>query len=257
MSMKRSRRALAMIGSLAGCMVLAAALPVVAASDSANENIPQLGSANFGWQDNVGEWADPPKDIGHGPIHPDPAHPYLSNVDAARLGKEATLRIGDAKDPVLKPWAAKVIADSNEETLSGKLDVPFSAASRCYPGGVPGQLLYGFAPMYFIQTKNEVWILWQRDHWFRRIFLNRAHSKNPKPSWFGESVGHYENGALVIDTIGLSTHLSFIDNFRTPHSEKLHVVERYTIEPDGKFLQANVTVDDPDTFNAPLHLYMR
>jgi hypothetical protein len=31
--------------------------------------------------------------------------------------------------------------------------------------------------------------------------LNREHSQNPKPSWFGESVGHYENGELVIDTV--------------------------------------------------------
>jgi hypothetical protein len=226
-----SRRALAVIGSFAACAMLAAALSSAGASNGAQENIPQLASANFAWETDVGDWQDPPKDIGHGPIHPDPAHPYVGNADGARLREQPTFRIGDARDPVLKPWAAKAIADSNEEVLTGRLDVPFTATARCYPGGVPGQLLFVFEPIYFVQTENEVWTFWQRDQWVRRIFLNRDHSKNLKPSWFGESVGHYQNGTLVVDTLGLSGHMSFIDNFRTPHSEKLHVVERYAIEP--------------------------
>jgi len=61
----------------------------------------------------------------------------------------------------------------------------------------------------------------------------------------------------VVDTIGLSTGNSYIDNFRTPFTEKLHVVERFTIEPDGKFLSAIVTVTDPNTFNAPLTMKQR
>ena len=74
-----------------------------------------------------------------------------------------------------------------------------------------------------------------------------------KPSWFGESIGHYENGdTLVVDTVGLSTKNSYIDNFRTPHTEKLHVVERFTVSPDEKTLTGIVTVEDPDSFNAPL-----
>ena len=61
----------------------------------------------------------------------------------------------------------------------------------------------------------------------------------------------------MVDTIGLSTRISYIDNFRTPHSEKLHVVERFTIEPGGKGMSALVTVEDPDTFNAPLTMTRR
>jgi hypothetical protein len=78
-----------------------------------------------------------------------------------------------------------------------------------------------------------------------------------KPSWFGESIGRYEDGDLLVDTIGLSTKTSFIDNFRTPHTTKEHVVERYRIAADGKMLEATVTVDDPDAFNEPLHLIQR
>jgi hypothetical protein len=92
----------------------------------------------------------------------------------------------------------------------------------------------------------------------RRIVLTDKHSENVKPSWFGESIGRYENGdTLVVDTIGLSTKDSYIDNFRTPHSEKLHVVERFTVSPDRKTLTAIVTVNDPDAFNAPITMQQR
>ena len=64
----------------------------------------------------------------------------------------------------------------------------------------------------------------------RRVHLNREHSANVKPSWFGEFVGRYENGELVIDTIGLLEHeLSVVDSYATPHSKNLHVVERWKI----------------------------
>jgi hypothetical protein len=208
----------------------------------------------FAWLATGADWKDPPKGAGHGPIKNDPEHPFHGNLDR-RIYREVTVRIGDSKDPVLKPWAASQMAASNEEVLSGKREIPFSAQARRYPGGVPGQLLYPAEPFYFIQTPKEVWMIWQRDHMVRRVFLTDRHSDNVKPSWFGESIGHYENGdTLVIDTIGLSTQNSYIDNFRTPHSTKEHVVERYKMSSDGRMLEAQVTVEDPEAFNEPLHL---
>ena len=241
---------------LAGAIVAAFVASAPAASDA--PKIPALASPDFGWQSNVADWQEPPPGHGHGPIKPDPAHPYVSNAEAGRRGIQPTLRISDAKDPILKPWAAKIMDDSNKEALSGSVGIPFTAQGRCFPGGVPGQLLFPFEPAYFVQTPKVVWIMWQRDHMVRKILLTDKHSANLKPSWFGESIGHYENGdTLVVDTIGLSTDKSFIDNFRTPHTEKLHVVERFTISPDGKNLTAIVTVNDPDTFNGPLTMQQR
>jgi hypothetical protein len=95
-------------------------------------------------------------------------------------------------------------------------------------------------------------MIWERDHQVRRVYLNGEHSQNPKPSWFGESIGHYENGELVIDTIGfIEDPYSFVDNFTTPHTKDLHVVERWKISNDGNALEATVTVDDPAAFKAP------
>ena len=83
--------------------------------------------------------------------------------------------------------------------------------------------------------------------------LNRDHSPDPKPQWFGESVGHYENGdTLVIDTIALVEHpLSFVDNYRTPHTKQLHVVERWKMSADKRMIEVSFKVDDPGAFNMP------
>jgi hypothetical protein len=233
---------------------VAAALAVTAAlaEPGPNEKIPALASPNFGWQTNVADWQEPPAGTpGHGPIRNDPAHPFVSNAEAGRRGIQPTLRLGDVKDPILKPWAAQFMEASNVEAMEGKRQVPFAAQARCYPGGVPGQLLFPFEPVYFVQTPKEVWIMWQRDHHVRRVFLTDKHSANLKPSWFGESIGHYENGdTLVVDTIAISTK-TFVDNYRTPHTDKLHVVERFKLTNVDTRIEATVTVEDPGAFTVP------
>jgi hypothetical protein len=80
--------------------------------------------------------------------------------------------------------------------------------------------------------------------------MNVPHSATVKPSWYGESVGHYEGDTLVVDTIGLNTK-TFVDQFRTPHTEKLHVIERWHMINGGKTMEVDVTVEDPDTFYQP------
>jgi hypothetical protein len=237
------------------CVVGAAAFAQGAAKAPGKDAIPDLASVDFAWLAMGADWREPQAGAGHGPIKPDPEHPFHSNVDGPG---QVTIRLGDYKDTVLKPWAAAQMRASNEEALSGKRAVPFAAQARCWPGGVPGQLLYPAEPFYFVQTPKQVWMIWQRDHMVRRIFLTDKHSESVTPSWFGESIGHYENGdTLVVDTIGLSTTNSYIDNFRTPHTEKEHVVERFKVSADGKMLEASVVVTDPDTFNEPLHMVQR
>jgi hypothetical protein len=234
------------------CLGMAAVAPVSAQTPV--KDIPNLASTSFAWLSGA-DWFDPPSGAGRGPIRQDPDYPYVGNVGAR--GRQVTVRLGNYKDPVLKPWAAKQMRESNDEVISGKRAVGFTAQSRCYPGGVPGQLLYPAEPMYFIQTPKQVWMIWQRDHMVRRVYLTDKHSETVKPSWFGESIGRYENGELVVDTIGLSTPNSYIDNLRTPHSEKEHVTERFKLSADGNTLEAYVIIDDPDTFNEPLHMVQR
>jgi len=249
-----SRCLIACAAALCASVALWAA-PGASAQTPASTKIPNLASINFAWLAFGVHWFDPPAGMGRGPIRQDPAYPFHGNLDGPG---QVTPDIGNVKDPVLKPWAAKQMQESNEEVLTGKRGLPFAAQSVCYPGGIPGQLLTPAEPFYFIQKPEQVWMIWQRDHMVRRIYLTDKHSEVVKPSWFGESIGHYESdGTLVVDTIGLSVQMSFLDWYRTPHTEKEHVVERYKLSGDGNRLEVLVTVEDSDTFNEPLHMIQR
>ena len=100
------------------------------------------------------------------------------------------------------------------------------------------------------QQPGNITIVYAVDHQVRHVCMNAQHPPNLTPSWYGDSVGHYEGDTLVIDTVGLNTR-SFVDNYRTPHTEKLHVVERWRIIEADSILEVRFTVDDPGTYNQP------
>lgn len=182
------------------------------------------------------------------PITQDPAHRYISNDESRATGQQPTQRIGDISNPNLKQWAKDAMARDNAQVLAGKF--AFTARSSCQPGGVPGfDLLLGGA-LFIVQSQAEVTMIFSGNAETRHIPLNVPHSATPKPSWYGESVGHYEGDTLVVDTIGLNDR-TFLDNYRTPHTDKLHVTERWRLIEDGKKLEILLTIDDPGTFNQP------
>jgi hypothetical protein len=82
------------------------------------------------------------------------------------------------------------------------------------------------------------------------------HSNQVKPSWFGESVGHFEGDTLVVDTIGLSDK-TYVDHYQTPHTDALHVTERFRMIEAGKTLEVNVHVEDPGAFTTPWNAIQR
>jgi hypothetical protein len=202
---------------------------------------PDFSSDGSGWQaGNGGDYGAVPGSPS--PMRQDPAHPFVGNGQ----GKQPTYRIGDLTNPNLKQWAKDVMKKDNDEVLAGK--IAYTPASSCKPAGVPAIDLQG-GPFYFAQTPKEVTILLEQDHQVRHVYLDVPHSSSPKPSWYGESVGHYEGGdTLVVDTIGLNTQ-AFVDSYRTPHTGKLHVVERFKIVDQGKGMQISLTIEDPDTYN--------
>ena len=218
---------------------LVASVGLAAGAGTPESAIPNFSAAAFGWQPIT--FLDFEPIAGKvAPIGPDPTYSPGRGIE----------RLSDADNPNLKPWAAAQMRMHNDLVRNGHR--AFNAQSRCWPGGGPGQLLFVAEPVYFIQTPQEIWIIWQRNQQVRRVYLNRAHSENPKPSWFGESIGRYENGELVVDTVGFVEHpYSFVDNYRTPHTRDLHVVERWKIVDGGNAVEATVTVEDPGAFNAP------
>ena len=219
------------------------ALAPVSAGESAIPNFAPDGSTGWVMDRSVSDDFLPPSS-GPGPVTFDKAHPYVPNGRS----EQASFRIADLGNPILKPWAVEQMRRANEDVLQGKF--AFTSKSTCWPGSVPGILLYQFEPVYIVQTPKIVWMIWEYDNQVRRVYLNQEHSKNPKPSWFGESVGHYEGDTLVVDTIGLAEHrFSFIDNYRTPHTDRLHVVERYRMINEGRTLEVDFAVDDQGAFN--------
>ena len=183
---------------------------------------------------------------GPGPITWDKAHPYVPNGG----GRQPTYRVSDLTNPILQPWAREQMKKTNDEVLAGK--APYRARERCWPIGTPGFVIYSLVePFYFYQTPKEITVVNQGGPEVRHIHMNVPHTKNPKPSWYGESVGHYENGdTLVIDTIGV-TDKTFIDNYRTPHTTQMHVVERWKIVEGGNAVEVSMTVEDPGAFTTP------
>jgi hypothetical protein len=187
-----------------------------------------------------------PLGSGPGPVSFDARHPYVPNL----AGGQPTYRVADLSNPILQPWAAAQMKRANDEVLAGK--VPFRARERCWPIGIPGFVIYALLePVYFYQQPHEVVMIDPGGPEVRHIYLNLPHSRTPKPSWYGESVGHYEGGdTLVIDTIGITTR-AFIDNYRTPHTDKLHVVERWTLTNGGHDIDVSIKVEDPGAFTTP------
>lgn len=231
---------------LAGILI---GLACAASAAAQAADVPDLAGTNTAaWFVFNDEFQPPPS--GPGPITFDKRYPYVDNAAARRTGTQPTYRIADLSNPILRPWAREQMRRANEEVLAGK--VPFRARERCYPAGVPSFVVYTLAePFRFIQTAKQVIIINQGGPEVRRIYLDVPHSAKVTPSWYGESVGRYENGdTLVVDTIGISTK-SFVDNYRTPHTDALHVVERFKLIEGGNVMEILVTVDDPGAFTTP------
>ena len=187
-----------------------------------------------------------PPASGPGPVVSVPDHPYSPNQGTAG---QSTFRIADLSNPILQEWAKARMKKVNDDVLAGK--IPFTARERCWPGGVPDFDIYERdRPVFWIQTSKEIVIVNEHDAQARHIYLNVPHSANVKPSWYGESVGHFEGGTLIVDTIGLNDR-TFVDNYRTPHTTQLHVVERFSLTDGGRILQAAIRVEDPGAFNMP------
>lgn len=248
-SMTSAKLASRIAGAALLGLLCAAALRLAPVAAQQRAAVPDLtGSNDTAWFVVNDEFQPPPS--GPGPVTFDKRHPYVDNAAARRLGIQPTYRVADLSNPILQPWAREQMRQANDAVLAGK--VPYRARERCHPAGVPSFVVYTLAePTYVIQTAKQVTMINQGGPELRRIYLDVPHSATVTPSWYGESVGHYEGGdTLVVDTVGMNDR-TFVDSYRTPHTAQIHVVERFKLIDGGKTLEANFTVDDPGAFNMP------
>jgi hypothetical protein len=232
-------------GALAALLGGAALLPAFAADDA--KSVPDFMVGGMGWNSAGGM---EPVAGSPSPVTQDPKVKYTGNNTNRRPDggyDQPTWRYADLNNPNLTDFAKQGLKKANDLVDEGFS--LYNRTSRCWQPGIP-TLNISPGRTYFLQTPKEVSIIWQRDQIVRHVYLDQQHSANPKPSWNGESIGHYEGDTLVVDTIGLTTK-SFVDLYRTPHSEKLHVVERFRMIDGGKKLQVEMTIDDPASFKQP------
>jgi len=199
--------------------------------------------------------------------------PYSGAGPVTETSQVIGVIAGDYNNPILQPWAADVIRHRVELAQTG---LPLSNAhNNCELEGVP--YVFAVREMQIIQSPTQVTLLYNHNHQVRIVPMNVGHTPNPETSWFGDSVGHYEGDSLVIDTIAIKTTADTqIDRFGTPHTDALHVVERYRLvdsdsierapEPPrrrenargvyvaqtgGKTLELQFSVEDQGAFTMP------
>jgi hypothetical protein len=153
---------------------------------------------------------------------------------------------GDGQPIPLQPWALEAARGERARDRAGNPD-PVNN-QLCLPAGLIRQY-QGNYPFWILQTSSEVIFLFEENHRYDIAYFNREHLKNLAPSWYGDSVAHWEDGTLVIDTVGT--------NGKTPlsggiyHTADLHMIHHFKLSDDGSSLEDHVTMDDPKAYTRP------
>jgi hypothetical protein len=269
--MNVQRRDFLSLVTLAIATATPASGPAVRAAVPANSSPTQIAAST---PDFSGIWVHPyfpglePPTSGPGPV--------LNKSRRPDGGNNPRVMVGDFSNPILKLRTAEVVKRHGEISLSGT--VYPTPSTLCWPSGVP--YIFFQIGLQILQEPVQITMLYLRDHEVRRVGLNRPHPARIQPSWYGDSVGHYDGDTLVIDTVGVRTDrpVAMVDMYGTPYSQALHVIERYRLidyddfkmamertrrenvkipeldfDPDyrGKHLQLQFTVEDEGVFTMP------
>ncbi len=271
-----------LFATLAAATPALAQTPAVAPAGIATHGAASLPDFSRVWRHPSLPWFEPPAS-GPGPVtnrsrgeqRPGGASGSPQSVPSAEGVSNYDQLVGDYTNPILQPWAAQVVKKYGEISLAG-ITYP-NPGNQCWPRPVP--FIFKHNQIEMIQQPDKITILYGEDHEVRRVRLNQPHPAPVVPSWYGNSVGHYEDDTLVIDTVGVRTDRPFamIDLFGTPYTKALHVVERYRLrdyedvkdaiernmkenwqfngdvfsQHRGKFLQLHLTVEDEGAFTTP------
>ena len=202
-----------------------------ASSASSTASTPDLTGS---WNHPSFPWFEPPAS-GPGPITNRSRGPQrpggATGSQASPPTKEGVSNydqlVGDYTSPILQPWAADVVKKFGELSLKG-ITYP-NPSNQCWPEPMP--FIYKQFLVMLIQKSDEVLFYYNGNGDIRHVRLNEPHRTPLTPSWYGDSVGHYEGDTLVIDTIGQKTDRKYamIDLFGTPYTKSLHIVERYRL----------------------------
>jgi hypothetical protein len=142
------------------------------------------------------------------------------------------------------PWTLAVSNDRRTNELEPH--------TRCKPSGGPRQWLTPYGAEFVELPEQQVAYIFDigGPHSYRTIYMDgRTHPRDVKPSFYGHSIGWWEGDTLVVDTVGFNEGF-WIDRGQLPHTEKLHMLEKYT-RTALDTMRYELTIDDPGAYTAP------
>jgi len=172
-------------------------------------------------------------------------------VQSISLADPAGKMRGKEPDIPYQPWSlAKMLSEYPATGPDGRYELTTDPwINYCEPPTLWRTYIQP-ARFIFIQTPDAVYILHELMQSFRIVRLNSSHPKDPDPTWWGDSIGSYENGdTLVVDSIGFNDK-TWLDQLGHPHTEQLHYTERYK-RLDAGTMELEVVIDDPGAYTKP------
>ena len=169
--------------------------------------------------------------------------PDFSGIWRTPTGKYLENLAADGLEVPMQPWAKQLFL---ERLANNGRDRP---SANCLPHSVTDFDAHN-TPRKVVQTPGMLIMLFEGYHTYRQIFVDgRAMPKDPEPAWFGYSVGKWEGSTLVVDTIGIHEK-TWLDDSGHPHSDALHIVERFR-RIDFGHMSVQITIDDPKAYTKP------
>jgi len=157
-----------------------------------------------------------------------------------------------AEPPDLTPWGQEKYAankPSNGPRTHTLAETDDPVLKKCFPPGTPRIYLQPF-PMQIVQTPKEIFMIFEYDHTVRQIFTDgRKHPDDLLATYMGHSIGNWEGDTLVVDTVGFNDK-TWLDRDGHPHSDQLHVVERFH-RTDRNNMQIDITMEDSKALAKP------
>ena len=166
-------------------------------------------------------------------------HPYVPDMSVTNR-RDPALQTGPAALPYTDAGLKNI--QSYDPAKNGDY------TGMCMPFGFMRSINAPY-PIQIMQNDQYVAFLFEQNSWFHVAPFKDTHSADPNPTWFGESIAKWDGDTLVIDTLGFNGWTR-LDTKGDPHSDKLHLVQRFT-RTDAGHIHYVVTVDDPVYYAKP------
>jgi hypothetical protein len=155
-----------------------------------------------------------------------------------------TLKTVEGARPPLNPSGTALYEQRLAAAAHG--DRTFDGTGKCLPPGLPRLMLVN-QPFEIMQRDKAVYFLHELNRLPRRAYFGEALPADADPMYLGYSVARWDGATLVIESSGFREG-TLLDDSGLPHSESLHLTERYQLDKDGRTLHARFTIDDPKMF---------